>query len=123
MMGPSNYSFPNVPTDLNQPNSNIDGTRLTITVTYDDGTCETQVIDLHQIDVVANRDGTPVTPLRLFDEKAFLRGEYADGESMVTITYGTLVSKSSDPFPYADEPANQYADEVMPPMPLWPQGN
>ena len=72
---------------LNRPENSIDGAILTITATFDDGTCETQVVEIRR-------------------------------ESM-DLTYGILLSKTDEPFPYADEPANVYADAVMPPMPAY----
>ncbi|WP_302963510.1 hypothetical protein [uncultured Adlercreutzia sp.] len=125
---------------LPQPENPFDGTILTITATFDDGSCETQVIELHRESVVANDEGTePAMPLRRYSDELFkkdptpflgkrppLLTHYADELfakelTAVDVAYGVLLSKTAEPFPYADEPANQYADTVMPPMPAFSQ--
>lgn len=102
---------------LEMPRFIFDGTQLTITATFDDGSRETQVIDLHRDSVLADEDGiAPAQPIQLYEDVVDKRNT-----SAVDLAYGTLASKTNEPFPYADEVANQYADTVMPPMPAWSQ--
>lgn len=97
---------------LEQPAYLFDGVKLTITATFDDGSCETQVIELHRDQVLADDNGMPVRPIKRYTDV------FASSDASCTdLAYGTLVSKTDEPFPYADEAANQYADTVMPPMP------
>lgn len=102
---------------LEMPSFIFDGAQLTITATFDDGSRETQVIDLHRDMVLADEDGiAPAQPIQLYEDVFDKRNT-----SAVDLAYGTLASKTNEPFPYADEVANQYADAVMPPMPAWSQ--
>ena len=102
---------------LADPECAFDGVRLTITATFSDGTCETQVIDLHRDLVLADEGGVaPAQPVQLYEDVFDKRNTTA-----VDLAYGTLASKTNEPFPYADKMANQYADAVMPPMPAWSQ--
>ena len=97
---------------LEQPACLFDGVKLTITATFDDGSCETQVIELHRDQVLADDNGMPAWPIERYTDV------FASSDAPRTdLAYGTLVSKTDEPFPYADEAANQYADIVMPPMP------
>lgn len=102
---------------LVDPECAFDGVQLTITATFNDGTCETQVIDLHRDLVLADEDGiAPAQPVQLYEDVFDKRNT-----SAVDLAYGTLASITNEPFPYTDEVANQYADAVMPPMPAWSQ--
>lgn len=106
-------SDPHFVETLAQPEHIFDGTQLTITATFDDGTCETQVIELHRDEVLADEDGIePARPIQLY-ENVFDQ----ENTTCTELAYGTLVSKTDEPFPYADEAANQYASTLMPPMP------
>ena len=98
---------------LADPEYTFDGVQLTITATFNDGTCETQVIDLHRDTVLADEDGVaPAQPIQLYEDVFDKRNT-----SAIDLAYGTLANKTNDPFPYADEVANQYADTIMSPMP------
>ncbi|WP_304426403.1 hypothetical protein [uncultured Adlercreutzia sp.] len=100
---------------LNKPANSVNGSTLTITATFDDGSCETQVVAVRREGFVANDDGTaPAEPYERYSAEAM-----KTGRSRIDVAYGVLVSKTDDPFPYANEPANLYADAVMPPMPAY----
>ena len=97
---------------LEWPCQGIKGTVLTVTATFEDGTCRTQVIEIKQVDCVYDERVSSNEPVRLYEGEELAENEWVD-----RVTYGALVSETDDPFPYADQPANEYADEVMPPMP------
>ena len=86
----------------------FDGQTLTVTVTFEDGSASTQVIELH----VANFEtemvnGTPRLTTRLASDDA------EDGIAVKSL-YGTVVKAGSGPFPFPLDDANDRADEVLP---------
>lgn len=93
---------------LKHPESS-DPTRFTITVTFNDGTCKTQVIELREGWTDTDKDGNPLHPVRIETERV-------EPDSM-WVVYGAVVEENDEPFPYADLPANEYADTVMLPTP------
>lgn len=105
---------------LPKPENPFNGVVLTITATFDDGTCETQVIELRR-EWAATKDDEIVCapPLRQYDDR--LLETFGIGPICTEIAYGTLLAKTTDPFPCAGEIANQYTGIVMPPMPAYSQ--
>ncbi|MDE8701938.1 hypothetical protein PZH32_03070 [Adlercreutzia equolifaciens] len=97
---------------LEWPRQGIEGTVLTVTATFDDDTCRTQVIEIKQVDCVYDERVSSNEPVRLYEGEELTESEWVD-----RVTYGALVSETDDSFPYADQLANEYADDVMPPMP------
>lgn len=90
----------------------IDGAILTVTVTFKDGKCETQVIELHDGVLACDDDCKLIEPARFFDaSKGDVCGEL--------ILYGTLLRTTDEPFPYSDMEANEYAFELMPTVPKY----
>ncbi|NBJ67436.1 hypothetical protein [Adlercreutzia caecimuris] len=84
---------------------------LTITVTFADGHFETQVIQLRAGMLAIDDDEQLIEPLRFYDPA--LDGPFNGNFAL----YGALLSATDEPFPYADLPANKYADAVMPALP------
>jgi len=84
-------------------------THFTITVTFSDGTCKTQVIELRDGWTDAGEDGNLLHPVRIETERV-------EPDSM-WVVYGAVIEENDEPFPYADLPANEYADTVMLPTP------
>lgn len=82
---------------------------FTITVTFTDGTCKTQVIELRDGWAAADEDGNPIHPVHIETTRADPDSEH--------VVYGAVVEENNKPFPYADLPANEYADTVMLPTP------
>lgn len=109
---PHEVSENNFAETLEWPRQGIKGTVLTVTATFEDGTRRTQVIEIKQVDCVYDERVSSNEPVRLYKGEELVEGEWVD-----RVTYGALVSETDDPFPYADRPANEYADDVMPPMP------
>ncbi|MCI8424102.1 MAG: hypothetical protein HFJ72_00320 [Adlercreutzia sp.] len=100
---------------LNKPANSVNGSILTITATFDDGSCETQVVEVRREGFVANDDGTALAePYERYSAEAMKAGK-----SRIDVAYGVLLGKTDEPFPYADEAANVYADAIMPPMPAY----
>lgn len=99
---------------LDKPDDVIDGNRLTVTVTFENGQRETQVIDLHLMGVAADEDGTPLVPLRKLSD-------FSRSGNSVSVMWGALVGGNQDAsnatFPYEDEQADECADAVMVPLP------
>ena len=97
--------------NINAALDTLDGTQLTVTVTFDDGTCATQVIDLHAADfkanvitVAANGMNTVLelvpeimeSPAQTDSEKA---AAIERGIASIHTLYGLVSEQNDDPFP------------------------
>lgn len=102
--------------DLHQ----LDGTELAITAVYDDGTCRTQTMTLHD-GWFACSPADPQTGADAimaegpFDEKPRNSSDRPPYSEIVNTLYGEITSVVDGPHPYPLENANMRADET--PMP------
>lgn len=120
----------------------LDGAQLTITATFDDGTCATQVIDLHAADFKANVITVAANgmnkvlelvpeiinvPSKTTDD---IIAGYESGTSFIHTLYGLVSKQSDEPFPcgeashpYLTEPLTQPRELEPPPEPQPESGN
>lgn len=99
----------------------FEGAELTVTVTFEDGRTSTQVINLHAGNFLADwNDGggedlgaLAIQPTLLEDS-----AEVPDSALVLRTVYGEVASSTSEAFPYANEPINEYANITDEPMKL-----
>lgn len=99
----------------------FEGAELTVTVTFEDGRTSTQVIELHAGNFLAdwNDDGgedlgaLAIQPTLLEDG-----ANVPDSALVLRTVYGEVASSTSEAFPYANEPINEYANTTDEPMKL-----
>ena len=99
----------------------FEGAELTVTVTFEDGRTSTQVINLHAGNFLADwNDGggedlgaLAIQPTLLEDS-----AEVPDSALVLRTVYGEVASSTSEAFPYANEPINEYANITDEPMRL-----
>lgn len=96
--------------DATEYKTKLDGAILTVTVTFKDGKCETQVIELHDGALACDDDENLIEPARFFDHS---KGDVCGK----LILYGILLRNTDEPFPYSDMKANEYAFDLMPAVP------
>ncbi|MBX9034703.1 hypothetical protein [Gordonibacter massiliensis (ex Traore et al. 2017)] len=99
----------------------FDGQTLTVTVTFEDGHCTTQVIELHAADmkaVSASTESLGGRQHQVVPEIVQDRGSLREGETFVHTLYGIIIETNSEPFAGDLSQANEYAANVMPAMTL-----
>ena len=124
-------SAPGQEPDLNAALDTLDGAQITITVTFDDGSTATQVIDLHAADFKANivetADGINhviklapqlTTIPKKSDEEAW--EDYRQGITSIHTLYGTVASETNKPFPYGEASYPYLSEPLTQPRELEP---
>ena len=99
----------------------FEGAELTVTVTFEDGRTSTQIIDLHAGNFLADwGDGNKEDLGALAIQPTLLEdgAEVPDSALVLRTVYGEVVSSTSEAFPYANEPINEYANITDEPMKL-----
>ena len=99
----------------------FEGAELTVTVTFEDGRTSTQTIDLHAGNFLADwGDGNKEDLGALAIQPTLLEdgAEVPDSALVLRTVYGEVVSSTSEAFPYANEPINEYANTTDEPMKL-----
>ena len=127
-------STPGRDPNINAALDTLDGAQVTITVTFDNGSTATQVIDLHATDFKANivetADGINdvielVPQMVTVPEKSFDEAlqDYRQGIAYIHTLYGTVTSETDEPFPcgeashpYLAEPLTQPRELEPPPV-------
>ena len=92
-----------------------------MTVTFEDGRTSTQVIDLHAGNFLADwNDGSGEDLGALAIQPTLLEdgAEVPDSALVLRTVYGEVASSTSEAFPYANEPINEYANITDEPMKL-----
>ena len=99
----------------------FEGAELTVTVTFEDGRTSTQVINLHAGNFLADWNdasgedlGTLAIRPTLLEDGA----EVPDSALVLRTVYGEVASSTSEAFPYANDPINEYANTTDEPMKL-----
>ncbi|MDJ1649542.1 MULTISPECIES: hypothetical protein [Gordonibacter] len=89
----------------------FDGEKLTVTVTFNDGSVSTQVIVLHaaNFETLTYENGVCLTT-------QIAPSDEAEGLSTARSLYGIIVEADDSPFPLPLDNANDRADEVLPAM-------
>ena len=99
----------------------FEGAELTVTVTFEDGRTSTQVINLHAGNFLADwNDGSGEDLGALAIQPTLLEdgAEVAESALVLRTVYGEVASSTSEAFPYANEPINEYANTTDEPMKL-----
>lgn len=99
----------------------FEGAELTVTVTFEDGHTSTQVINLHAGNFLADwNDGSGEDLGALAIQPTLLEdgAEVPDSALVLRTVYGEVASSTSEAFPYANEPINEYANTTDEPMKL-----
>ena len=99
----------------------FEGAELTVTVTFEDGRTSTQVIDLHAGNFLADwGDGNGEDLGALAIQPTLLEdgAEVPDCALVLRTVYGEVASSTSEAFPYANEPINEYENITDEPMKL-----
>ena len=99
----------------------FEGAELTVTVTFEDGHTSTQVINLHAGNFLADwNDGSGGDLGALAIQPTLLEdgADVPDSALVLRTVYGEVVSSTSEAFPYANEPINEYANTTDEPMKL-----
>lgn len=99
----------------------FEGAELTVTVTFEDGRTSTQVINLHAGNFLADWNDASgedlgalaIQPTLLEDD-----AEVPESALVLRTVYGEVASSTSEAFPYANEPINEYANTTDEPMKL-----
>lgn len=98
--------------------SSLEGETLTITVQFDNGACQTQVIELHQGVVCDGQiSADPDTLEGALPFGSAIGSSPDEGSSFITL-YGEVVSTTNEPHPYALENANEHLSEPVQPADL-----
>lgn len=99
----------------------FEGAELTVTVTFEDGRTSTQVINLHAGNFLADwNDGSGEDLGALAIQPTLLEdgAEVPESALVLRTVYGEVASSTSEAFPYANEPINEYANTTDEPMKL-----
>ena len=99
----------------------FEGAELTVTVTFEDGRTSTQVIDLHAGNFLADWGDGNKEDLGALAIQPMLLEDGADVPDSVLVlrtVYGEVASSTSEAFPYANEPINEYVNTTDEPMKL-----
>lgn len=99
----------------------FEGAELTVTVTFEDGRTSTQVINLHAGNFLADwNDGGGEDLGALAIQPTLLEdgADVPDSALVLRTVYGEVASSTSEAFPYANEPINEYANITDEPMRL-----
>lgn len=99
----------------------FEGAELTVTVTFEDGRTSTQVINLHAGNFLADwNDGGDEDLGALSIQPTLLEdgADVPDSALVLRTVYGEVASSTSEAFPYANEPINEYANTTDEPMKL-----
>lgn len=99
----------------------FEGAELTVTVTFEDGRASTQVIELHAGNFLADwNDGGGEDLGALAIQPTLLEdgAEVPESALVLRTVYGEVASSTSEAFPYANEPINEYANTTDEPMKL-----
>lgn len=99
----------------------FEGAELTVTVTFEDGHTSTQVINLHAGNFLADwNDGSGEDLGALAIQPTLLEdgADVPDSVLVLRTVYGEVASSTSEAFPYANEPINEYANTTDEPMKL-----
>ena len=99
----------------------FEGAELTVTVTFEDGHTSTQVINLHAGNFLAdwsNGSGEDLGALAIQPTLLEDGAEVPDSALVLRTVYGEVASSTSEAFPYANEPINEYANTTDEPMKL-----
>lgn len=99
----------------------FEGAELTVTVAFEDGRTSTQVIELHAGNFLAdwNDDGGEDLGALAIQPTLLEDGANVPESALVLRTvYGEVASSTSEAFPYANEPINEYANTTDEPMKL-----
>lgn len=99
----------------------FEGAELTVTVTFEDGHTSTQVINLHAGNFLADwNDGSGEDLGALAIQPTLLEdgAEVPESALVLRTVYGEVASSTSEAFPYANEPINEYANTTDEPMKL-----
>lgn len=99
----------------------FEGAELTVTVTFEDGRTSTQVIELHAGNFLADwNDGGGEDLGALAIQPTLLEdgADVPDSALVLRTVYGEVASSTSEAFPYANEPINEYANTTDEPMKL-----
>ena len=99
----------------------FEGAELTVTVIFEDGHTSTQVINLHAGNFLADwNDGSGEDLGALAIQPTLLEdgADVPDSVLVLRTVYGEVASSTSEAFPYANEPINEYANTTDEPMKL-----
>ena len=99
----------------------FEGAELTVTVTFEDGRTSTQVINLHAGNFLADwndASGEDLGALAIQPTLLQDGAEVPDSALVLRTVYGEVASSTSEAFPYANEPINEYANTTDEPMKL-----
>ena len=99
----------------------FEGAELTVTVTFEDGHTSTQVINLHAGNFLADwydASGEDLGALAIQPTLLEDGAEVPDSALVLRTVYGEVASSTSEAFPYANEPINEYANTTDEPMKL-----
>lgn len=99
----------------------FEGAKLTVTVTFEDGRTSTQVINLHAGNFLADwndASGEDLGALAIQPTLLEDGAEVPDSALVLRTVYGEVASSTSEAFPYANEPINEYANTTDEPMKL-----
>ena len=99
----------------------FEGAELTVTVTFEDGHTSTQVINLHAGNFLADwndASGEDLGALAIQPTLLEDGAEVPDSALVLRTVYGEVASSTSEAFPYAYEPINEYANTTDEPMKL-----
>lgn len=84
--------------------------RLTVTVTFEDGSTATQVIELHAANFRAEHNGNDlIVTSEIIDPNNSNDPAYSERS-----VYGIIIATDDHPFPLPLDKANEYASEIMP---------
>lgn len=103
----------------------FEGAELTVTVTFEDGRTSTQVINLHAGNFLADwndASGEDLGALAIQPTLLEDGAEVPDSALVLRTVYGEVASSTSEAFPYANEPINEYANTTDEPMKLPNEG-
>lgn len=99
----------------------FEGAELTVTVTFEDGHTSTQVINLHAGNFLADwndASGEDLGALAIQPTLLEDGAEVPESALVLRTVYGEVASSTSEAFPYANEPINEYANTTDEPMKL-----
>lgn len=99
----------------------FEGAELTVTVTFEDGRTSTQVINLHAGNFLADwndASGEDLGALAIQPTLLEDGADVPDSALVLRTVYGEVASSTSEAFPYANEPINEYANTTDEPMKL-----
>lgn len=99
----------------------FEGAELTVTVTFEDGHTSTQVINLHAGNFLADwndASGEDLGALAIQPTLLEDGAEVPESSLVLRTVYGEVASSTSEAFPYANEPINEYANTTDEPMKL-----